>query len=65
MFYQHFYLNLGREKIMKQQKTGIVTMEEREQILLNRTYTERFEMLMKLIRIGKMLKTAKIIESKK
>ena len=50
---------------MEPKKIGIVSKEEREQILLNRTYTERFEMLMKLIRIGRMLKTAKIIESKK
>ncbi len=47
---------------MEIKKTGIVTKEEKEQILLNRSYTERFEMLMKLIRIGRMLKTAKIIE---
>jgi hypothetical protein len=32
---------------------------------LERTYTERFEFLMKLIRIGAMLKNAKIIPSKK
>lgn len=50
---------------MEPKKTGIVSKEERDQIILNRTYTERFEMLMKLIKIGRMLKTAKIIPSKK
>ncbi|MDF2438109.1 MAG: hypothetical protein K0Q95_2485 [Bacteroidota bacterium] len=48
---------------MAQKKKGIINKEECEQIILNRTHTERFEMLMKLIRIGRMLKTAKIIKS--
>jgi len=30
------------------------------QLRLNRTYSERFDMLMKLIRINRMLKDAKI-----
>jgi hypothetical protein len=46
-------------------KKVIVTEKERLMIIAERTYTERFEMLMKLIRIGKMLKSAKIIEEKK
>jgi hypothetical protein len=50
---------------MEPAKKVIVTEEEKEQIVLNRTYTERFEMLMKLIRIGRMLKSAKIIEGGK
>jgi len=50
---------------MKPAKKVIVNEQEREQIILNRTYTERFEMLMKLIRIARMLKSAKIIEAEK
>jgi hypothetical protein len=44
-------------------KKVIVTKKEKLQIAADRSYTERFEMLMKLIRIGRMLKSAKIIES--
>ena len=50
---------------MKSENKGFITESEKFQIALNRTYTERFEMLMKLIRIGRMLKTAKIIEPEK
>lgn len=46
-------------------KKVIVTEEENLKIIANRTYEERFKMLMKLIRIGAMLKTAKIIHPKK
>lgn len=49
---------------MKPIKNSIITEEDKLQIALNRTYTERFEMLMKLIRIDRMLKSAKIVETK-
>ena len=39
--------------------------EERLKKALSLTYTERFELLMKLIRIDRMLRSAKIIEVKK
>ena len=42
---------------------GIIQISEREKlkIALSRNYEERFELLMKLIRIDSMLKNAKII----
>jgi hypothetical protein len=46
-------------------KKGFITEEEKIKIAANRTYTERFEMLMKLIRISRMLKSAQIINPAK
>lgn len=42
-----------------------LTEEERLRIALKRTHTERFQMLMKLIKISRMLQSAKIIPAKK
>ena len=44
---------------MEPLKEVIVTEEEKKIILQNGTYTERFDM--KLIRIGRMLQSAKIV----
>ena len=49
---------------MSPKRPILVNQEERELIIANRTYTERFKLLMKLIRIGKMLESATIIEGK-
>lgn len=46
---------------MEAPKKIFISEEEKYRIMANRTYTERFEMLMKLIRIDRMLKSAKII----
>lgn len=50
---------------MEKRKARFVTPEERLEITRNRTYTERFEMLMRLIRIRKMLADAKPLSEKK
>ena len=44
-------------------KKIFLSEEEKISIAMKRRYTERFRLLMKLIRINNMLKTAKIIES--
>ncbi len=50
---------------MKTKKTHFVNEEEVLQKRMNLSYTERFQLLMKLIRINKMMKSAKIIHIKK
>ena len=42
-----------------------ISEEEKLKRTLSLTYTERFESLIKLIHIDRMLKSAKIIEAKK
>ena len=46
---------------MKKAKTPFISEEEKLQKILKSSYTERFYMLMKLIRINKMLSNATII----
>jgi len=48
---------------MEKKKIIQLSEEEKLKIALSRSYEERFFMLMKLIRIDKMLKQAKIIHS--
>jgi hypothetical protein len=43
-------------------KKIFLTEEEKFAIAMNRTHSERFRLLMKLIRVNNMLKSAKIIE---
>jgi|GEM_PF-1753365 len=50
---------------MSIQKTPFITEEEKRQKALQSTYTERFYMLMKLIRINKMLSKATISHNDK
>jgi hypothetical protein len=50
---------------MTTRKTGFVSPEERLEIARQRSYTERFDMLMRLIRISRMVAVAKIVEEKK
>jgi hypothetical protein len=50
---------------MQEDKKILLTEEDKLSIALKRTHTERFQMLMKLIRISSMLKNAKIITSDK
>ncbi len=50
---------------MDSEKSPFVSEEEKLKIILNRTHTERFHMLMKLIRINQMLRRAKIIYPEK
>lgn len=49
---------------MKAKKNPFVSEEEKLELHLERSYTERFRMLMKLIRLTRKLKEAKIIEAK-
>lgn len=49
---------------MSQDKKIFLTEEEKKSISMKRSYTERFRLLMKLIRVNNMLKNAKIIDSK-
>jgi hypothetical protein len=42
-------------------KSILISEEEKFKVRLNRSYTERFRMLMKLIKINRKLKDAKII----
>lgn len=66
MFYQQKFVKFGHHfKRMEAPKKTFISEEEKYRIRANRTYTERFEMLMKLIRIDRMLKSAKIIEPEK
>ncbi len=46
---------------MEKKKVLQYSEQEKLKIALSRSYEERFFMLMKLIRIGRMLKSAKII----
>jgi hypothetical protein len=46
---------------MKKAKTPFISDEEKLQKVLKSSYTDRFYMLMKLIRINKMLSNATII----
>ncbi|MEO8759494.1 MAG: hypothetical protein ABI388_00905 [Bacteroidia bacterium] len=48
---------------MNSTKTPFINQEETLQKVLQSSYTERFYMLMKLIRISKMLSNATIIHS--
>lgn len=50
---------------MNSAKTPFINEEEKLQKVLQNSYTERFYMLMKLIRISKMLSSATIIHSDK
>ncbi len=60
-----FFSNFGKNKNeMNPDKKVFITEEESKEIAMNRTYTERFRMLMKLIRIDRMLRNAKIVEAK-
>ena len=45
---------------MQPEKSPFLSPEERWQIAMSRSYTERFDLLMKLIRITRMLKNARI-----
>lgn len=49
---------------MNEKMTVFKTEEEKLQIRLNRTPSERFYMLMRLIKISRKLKHAKITEAK-
>jgi hypothetical protein len=49
---------------MSQNKKIFITEEEKAVLAMKRSYTERFRLLMKLIRVSNMLKNAKIIYSK-
>ena len=44
----------------QKKKARILTVEEADAERLNMTYEQRFDLLMKLIRINKMMKQAKI-----
>jgi len=46
---------------MNQQKRTFISEEEKLEIRLNRSYTERFRALMRLIKLNQKLKKAKII----
>jgi len=46
---------------MSAEKSIFLTEEEKLQIRLNRTHTERFRILMKLIKISQKIKQAKVI----
>lgn len=48
---------------MNQQKRTFISEEEKLKIRLNRSYTERFRALMRLIKLNQKLKNAKIINS--
>ncbi len=48
----------------KEKNNSIQNESEKLKKALARTYTERFELLMKLIRIDKMLKSATIVPAK-
>ncbi|CAN5420942.1 hypothetical protein BH10BAC1_BH10BAC1_15200 [soil metagenome] len=50
---------------MSVSKKGPYSEEELFEIRMNRTYEERFRILMQLIRINKMMKNAKIIYPEK
>jgi hypothetical protein len=50
---------------MKSDKVHFVNEEEALKKRMDLTYTERFELLMKLIRINKMMKSATITHVKK
>jgi hypothetical protein len=50
---------------MKSDKVHFVNEEEVLKNRMNLTHTERFKLLMKLIRINKMMKSAKITHLKK
>lgn len=49
---------------MAAEKNLFVSDEQKLKIHLERNYTERFRMLMKLIRLNRKLKEVKIIEAK-
>ncbi|HET6989818.1 MAG TPA: hypothetical protein VFJ43_00775 [Bacteroidia bacterium] len=46
---------------MSEEKYPFISEEEKRKIARNRTPTERFDLLMRLIRIDRMLKQAKIV----
>ncbi|MCX6312239.1 MAG: hypothetical protein NT084_11475 [Bacteroidetes bacterium] len=46
---------------MTKDRFPFISEEEKRKIAMNRTYTERFDLLMRLIRIDKMLRQAKIV----
>ncbi len=50
---------------MASEKTPFLSEEEKRTKILQSSYTERFYMLMKLIRVNKMLSNAIIIQSNK
>ncbi len=47
---------------MSPHKKIFLTEEEKTALAMKRSYTERFRLLMKLIRVNNMLKNAKIID---
>ena len=50
---------------MKTKKSPFISEKEKDKINAARSYTERFELLMRLIRINRILKSAKIIPGSK
>ncbi len=46
---------------MGERQIPFISEEEKRKIALNRSPTERFDLLMRLIRIDKMLRSAKIV----
>ena len=46
---------------MNTEKFPFISEEDKKEKILARSHTERFEFLMRLIRISKMLKNAKIV----
>lgn len=49
---------------MNQKSTIFLTDEEKLRVHLKTSYTERFRMLMRMIKLGQKLKDAKIIQAK-
>lgn len=58
----NLYANLSN---MSEEKSPFISDEEKRKIARNRTPTERFDLLMRLIRIDQMLRKAKIINPTK
>jgi hypothetical protein len=50
---------------MENQKSPFISDAEKRKIVRERTFTERYDLLIRLIRIDKMLRNAKIIHNDK